>query len=113
MTDTHDETTVTLEAACAAVCTLQKMGYTFEGGALWKPPLGGAPAYTKPYTEWRRGDVLRVIAADYLDPFQVGDEVVHDDFDGDSAPYVVNAKGRVKRRYAMRGAQLEFIRRPA
>ncbi|UXY12035.1 hypothetical protein N7922_05775 [Kosakonia sp. ML.JS2a] len=29
----------------AAVATLESMGYTWNGGQLWKPPIGKAPAY--------------------------------------------------------------------
>lgn len=29
----------------AAVRTLEQMGYTFNGGQLWKPPLGSPPDY--------------------------------------------------------------------
>lgn len=100
---------ITLTAASAAVCTLQKLGYTFEGGALWKPPLGGAPAFTKPYTEWRRGDVLRVVQVDRRDRFTVGDLVTHDDRVGDRAPMVTGTSGR----FPMDHEQLEFVLRPA
>lgn len=31
---------ITLTAASAAVCTLQKLGYAYKGGSLWEPPLG-------------------------------------------------------------------------
>jgi len=29
----------------AAVSTLQNLGYTYQGGMLWKPPLGKAPDF--------------------------------------------------------------------
>ena len=34
-----------LAKATAAVKTVEQLGYTYEGGQLWKPPLGEAPAY--------------------------------------------------------------------
>ena len=29
----------------AAIATLERMGYTYHGGELWKPPLGKAPDF--------------------------------------------------------------------
>lgn len=31
--------------AAAAVATLRQLGYTWEGGELWKPPIGPAPDF--------------------------------------------------------------------
>jgi hypothetical protein len=31
----------------AALKTLQRLGYTYNGGELWKPPLGPVPDYIK------------------------------------------------------------------
>ncbi len=30
----------------AAVATLDRLGYTYHGGALWKPPIGCAPDFS-------------------------------------------------------------------
>lgn len=32
----------------AAIETLERLGYTYEGGELWKPPIGKAPAFAAP-----------------------------------------------------------------
>lgn len=36
----------------AAVKTLEGMSYTWNGGELWKPPVGEAPDYIKDSSEW-------------------------------------------------------------
>lgn len=68
-----------------------------------------APEHSLPYEEWQKGDVLRVVATEYGDPFKVGDLVMHDDTTtGTDVPYV--KCGSI--RYPMAADQLEFIRRP-
>ena len=32
----------------AAELTLLRLGYTFEGGEMWKPPIGKAPSFSAP-----------------------------------------------------------------
>lgn len=41
--------TVDMSRIVAAIQTLESSGYTYNGGKLWKPPVGKAPAYL---TEW-------------------------------------------------------------
>lgn len=50
--DPHDKRTLELpghqaprelERAAAAIATLERMGYTYHGAELWKPPLGRRP----------------------------------------------------------------------
>lgn len=48
MTDKTEAQPEALELADeqdAAVATLQNLGYTYQGGILWKPPLGKAPDF--------------------------------------------------------------------
>lgn len=59
------------------------------------------------YKQWRRGDILRVISVDELDPFKVGDIVVHRDNDGDDAPFV--SIGMNGHEWAIPHEQLEFV----
>lgn len=50
----------------AAARTLERMGYTWEGGELWKPPLGPRPdfaAWDKARRQGSRGRVARTAAA--------------------------------------------------
>lgn len=65
-----------------------------------------------PYSEWRRGDVLRITSegAD-IGPFSVGQMVRHDDLDGDNVPYCRSLDGSA--RYALVHSQLKFISREA
>lgn len=37
----------------SAVDTLNSLGYTYEGGQLWKPPVGDKPDYIK----WEKGEL--------------------------------------------------------
>ncbi len=47
----------------AAVQTLESLGYTWEGGVHWKPPLGKAPAVFAPGLD----EALRIITKAHLD----------------------------------------------
>jgi hypothetical protein len=65
-----------------------------------------------PYTEWVRGDILRVIASDSgdLGPFELGQLVEHADNDGNAIPYCTEVGGA--RLHALLHTQLEFASRP-
>jgi len=53
------------QRSMSAAATLQRLGYTFEGGELWKPPLGEAPNFDLVDAMERRND------AAYLERNQV------------------------------------------
>jgi hypothetical protein len=65
-----------------------------------------------PYTEWVRGDILRVVASDRGNdgPFELGQLVEHADEDGDRVPYCA-AIGSTSQ-HALIHTQLEFVSRP-
>ena len=62
------------------------------------------------YSEWKRGDILRVVESDYGDPVIEGALVTHDDDDGDITPYCLTEYGALWSFVASR--QLEFVSRP-
>lgn len=64
------------------------------------------------YSEWRRGDVLRITREGCdIGPFSVGQLVRHDDEDGDNVPYCLSLDGHDY--YALIHDQLEFVSREA
>ncbi|AUR86341.1 hypothetical protein NVP1084O_134 [Vibrio phage 1.084.O._10N.261.49.F5] len=82
-----------------AIETLEKMGFEWKGGELWKPPVGSAPEYIKP----KRTNVeyVKVIESifDLKGEFERGDLYVFNGgnyteckYDGDVATGFVHAK---------------------
>ena len=37
-----------MQIELSAIRTLDKLGYTYHGGELWKPPIGEKPTFTQP-----------------------------------------------------------------
>ena len=71
-------------------------------------PMTDEPVKVVPYTEWHRGDVLRITSEGRdIGPFEEGQLVRHDDEDGDNAPYCRSLNGDY--RYALIHDQLEFV----
>jgi hypothetical protein len=68
------------------------------------------PGQDLPYTEWQKGDILRVTIDDCFNLFQKGDLVVHNDEKGDPFPWVdgYNTPGQD----SMSCHDLVFVRRP-
>lgn len=62
------------------------------------------------YKDWKKGDRLVVIDREEHDSLQLGDIVIHDDTDGNSAPWVLTLDGT--ERYCMSACELEFVERP-
>ncbi|AUR84293.1 hypothetical protein NVP1052A_64 [Vibrio phage 1.052.A._10N.286.46.C3] len=83
----------------AAIETLERMGYVWKGGELWKPSVGIAPNYIKPKrTEVEYVKVIESIF-DLKDEFERGDLYVFNGgnyteckYDGDVATGFVHAK---------------------
>ena len=62
------------------------------------------------YRDWKKGDRLVVIDREEHDPLQLGDIVIHDDTDGNSAPWVLTLDGTKK--HCMSNTELQFMERP-
>ena len=62
------------------------------------------------YRDWKQGDRLVVIDREEQDFLQIGDIVIHDDTDGNSAPWVLTLDGT--ERYCMSNTELQFMERP-